>query len=57
MAKDPHRILMITTGGTIAGEIATGGAGTKAASEPDQDERMKSTAEDFSRLIARPSPI
>jgi L-asparaginase len=44
---------MITTGGTIAGEIATGGAGTKAIAEPDQDERMKNTAEDFSRLIAR----
>lgn len=52
MAEDPHRILLITTGGTIAGEVATGGAGTKAA-EPDQDDRMKSTAEDFERLIAR----
>jgi L-asparaginase len=53
VAEDPHRILMITTGGTIAGEIATGGADTKTAAEPDQDDRMKNTAEDFSRLIAR----
>lgn len=48
-----NRILMITTGGTIAGETATGGAGTKATVEGDQGDRIKSTAEDLSRQLAK----
>ncbi len=42
MANDPHRVLMITTGGTIAGQVA----------ETLQDAAMKRTAEEFSELIA-----
>jgi L-asparaginase len=52
MADGLHRILMLTTGGTIAGEIATSGAGT-GTPEDDPDIQMKSTAEDFARLITR----
>jgi L-asparaginase len=43
VANDPHRILLITTGGTIAGEVA----------ETLQDASMKSTAGEFSELISR----
>lgn len=43
MANDPHRILMITTGGTIAGEVAAN----------LQDTHMESTTEEFSELISR----
>jgi len=41
VAKDPHRVLMITTGGTIAGQVAAN----------LQDQAMKRTAEEFSELI------
>jgi L-asparaginase len=42
MARDPHRVLMITTGGTIAGQVAAN----------LQDDAMKRTADEFSELIA-----
>ncbi|HST32047.1 MAG TPA: asparaginase [Solirubrobacteraceae bacterium] len=42
MANDPHRVLLITTGGTIAGEVASN----------LQDDAMKRKAEEFSDIIS-----
>lgn len=41
MANDPHRVLMITTGGTIAGQVAAN----------LQENAMKRTADEFSELV------
>src|ERR1700749_3221399 len=41
MARDAHRVLLITTGGTIAGQVA----------DTLQDAAMKRTAGEFSALI------
>lgn len=40
--QDTHKILLITTGGTIAGQVAA----------DKQDESMKRTADEFSQLVA-----
>jgi L-asparaginase len=39
---DPHKLLLITTGGTIAGEVAA----------DKQDEQMKRTAGEFTNIVA-----